>query len=119
MQTIYAIAACDLAGGLGYKRDLPWDVPEDKSFFRRHTLGELMIMGYKTYLAMPPRALADRESLVLSRKKRACSYPNVTFISNFDQCLKHIKNCGNKQPYVIGGGEIFELFFSHHMIHER
>lgn len=62
-----ALAVVDKNLGLGYKNGLLFRLPSDLAHFRRHTLGQSVIMGQKTLESMPKgRALEGRNTLVLN-----------------------------------------------------
>ena len=44
-----AIAAMSLNRVIGAEGKIPWHVPEDLRFFKRTTLGHVVLMGRKTY----------------------------------------------------------------------
>ena len=113
-----AIAACDLRGGLGFKGTIPWNVPGDKLFFREQTLHKTMIMGHKTYLSMPPHAFENRTSIVFTKRKIQPLPPHVFFVHDEAACMQIAMQKDPKEAFVIGGSEIFNLFFSQKMIDE-
>jgi dihydrofolate reductase len=117
-----ALATCDPQGVIGNQGALPWHYPEDLRQFRRTTLNNIMIMGYKTFLEMPAASFEGRKSFVLTKKHRFDS-PLVTPISDLQELLEKLQdhyalekdNC-KKINFVIGGEQIFELFFRHKWI---
>lgn len=111
-----AIAACDRLGGIGYRGGLPWNVPGDKFFFREQTLHKTMIMGRKTYQGMPPRAFEKRSSIVLTKRELTSIPPHLFFAYDLASCIQLAKQKNPDRAYVIGGTEIFNLFFSKKMI---
>ena len=48
-----AIVAVSGNLGIGKDNDLLYNIPEDKKFFRRMTLGKVVVMGRKTLESMP------------------------------------------------------------------
>lgn len=112
------IVACDMRGGIGFKGSIPWNVPADKLFFREQTLHKTMIMGYKTYQSMPQRAFEHRTSIVLTRRKISSVPPHVFFVHDETSCIQLAKQKDPEKALVIGGSEIFNLFFSQRMIND-
>ena len=51
---------------IGIDNRLPWHLPGDLRWFRRHTLHKPVLMGRKTFESLP-RALPDRENIVITR----------------------------------------------------
>jgi dihydrofolate reductase len=52
---------------IGIKNRLPWKLPADMQWFRRHTLGKPIVMGRKTFESFGARPLPDRVNIVVSR----------------------------------------------------
>ena len=46
---INIIAAVARNGVIGAKGSIPWNIPEDRKYFRELTTGNVCIMGRKTY----------------------------------------------------------------------
>ena len=111
-----AIAACDLHGGIGCKGIIPWNVPGDKLFFREQTLHKTMIMGHKTYQSLPKNAFENRTSIVLTKRKIEPLPPHVFFVSDVASSMHLAMQKDPEEAFVIGGSEIFNLFFSQKMI---
>ncbi|MBI2743905.1 MAG: dihydrofolate reductase [Chlamydiales bacterium] len=113
-----AIAACDPNGIMGRDGTLPWHYPEDLHHFRRSTLGHVMVMGYKTYLSMPPRAFEGRTSFVFTRSN-SVDPAHATPVGGLEELAKAYsenRHLLEKTQFVIGGSEIFDLFFNESLI---
>jgi len=62
-----ALAVIDKNRALGYRNELLFHLPTDLAHFRKHTLGNTVLMGQKTLESMPKgRALPGRNCLVLN-----------------------------------------------------
>ena len=94
------IVACDRNGAIGKDGDLPWRQSTDLQHFKQVTLGSNIIMGRKTWGSLPG-VLPDRRHLVLSRGE-----VEGAEVISFDEALK-------MDGWVIGGGQIYELFLPH------
>ena len=46
---LIAIAAVARNRGIGLNNKLPWRIPEDFAFFKATTMGQVLLMGRKTY----------------------------------------------------------------------
>ena len=92
------IVACDKTRGIGKGGTIPWDVPEDRRFFRRVTSspGSVLVMGTKTAESLPG-PLAGRREVVVSRK----SGPSL------EETLRSLVASDAGRIWVIGGGEIY------------
>ncbi len=53
-------------GIIGRDGRLPWHLPDDLKYFKAQTLGQLTVMGRKTYLGLPKRPLPGRTNVVLT-----------------------------------------------------
>jgi dihydrofolate reductase len=54
---------------IGINNTLPWKLPADMQWFRKHTLGKPIIMGRKTFESFGGRTLPDRSNIVITRDK--------------------------------------------------
>ena len=91
------IVACDRNGAIGKDGDLPWRQSTDLKHFKQITMNSNLIMGRKTWDSLPGK-LPGREHYVLSRG----NIDSVEVIT-FEQALE-------MDGWVIGGGQIYELF---------
>jgi hypothetical protein len=66
MRPFKAIAAMSENRVIGCGGKIPWHLPEDFRFFRQMTVGNILVMGRKTF-QMVGRPLPDRHTIVLSR----------------------------------------------------
>ena len=48
-----AIAAVSQNGVIGRQGDLPWRLPEDLKWFKKLTMGGILLMGRKTWESLP------------------------------------------------------------------
>ena len=75
-----AIAAMSRNRVIGADGKIPWYISEDLKFFKRTTLGHIIVMGRKTYDSLG-KPLPGRENWVLSRGARI---DGVTMLRSFD-----------------------------------
>ena len=102
MTTFKAIAAMATNRVIGNKGQIPWHLPEDFKWFKRTTMGHILVMGRKTYESIG-RPLPGRETVVLSRTQ--LEIPKVqTFTSLSD--IKELET--DKIVWVAGGSEIYQ-----------
>ena len=62
-------------------------------------------MGRKTFESMP-KALPNRTNIVITRNKDYVG-ENITVVQSLEEALNIAK--GDSQPFIIGGGEIYNL----------
>src|SRR4051794_13527623 len=96
-----AIAAMALNRAIGHEGRIPWHLSKDMKFFKRTTLGHVVVMGRKTFESMG-RALPGRENIVLSR--RPIDAPGVCRVAGFDEIAEPTDG---RKLFVIGGAEIY------------
>jgi dihydrofolate reductase len=60
------IVAAAENGAIGLNGSMPWNLPDDLKHFRRITLGHAVVMGRKTWEALPKKPLDGRRNIVLS-----------------------------------------------------
>jgi dihydrofolate reductase len=64
-----AIAAMSLNRVIGAGNKIPWHLPEDFKWFKRTTLGSVVVMGRKTFESLG-KPLPNRKNLILTRHPR-------------------------------------------------
>jgi dihydrofolate reductase len=105
MPEMIGIAAVAANGIIGTGNDIPWRIPADWRRFKSLTMGQVLIMGRKTYDSIG-RALPGRITFVITRDRmwRAEGVRAVTSLDDaFDQALK----LEPQTIFVAGGGEIY------------
>jgi dihydrofolate reductase len=102
MKTLKAIAAMADNRVIGNRGNIPWHLPEDFKWFKRTTMGAILVMGRKTYESIG-RPLPGRETFVLSRTPR--EIPGVHSFSELAM-LDHLDT--DKTIWIAGGGEIYK-----------
>ena len=82
---IKAIAAMSLNRAIGYQGRIPWYLPEDFKWFKKITMGNILLMGRKTFESIG-KPLPGRTTYVLTRKEM--DIPQVTTIHNLTKINK-------------------------------
>jgi dihydrofolate reductase len=59
--------ATDSKNGFSKDNKIPWDIPSDRKFFKKMTLGKTVIMGRKTFESMG-RLLPNRKNIILTSR---------------------------------------------------
>jgi|TARA_B100001250_G_scaffold7967_1_gene6717 dihydrofolate reductase len=103
---IHLIWAQDKNGGIGYKGQLPWHIPEDLQNFKKLTLNSTILMGRKTWESLPIKPLPKRRNIVLTSNKNL----EVESYQSIDECLIKLKNDNIDKLYIIGGSKIYNSF---------
>lgn len=106
MQQIRLIAAVDQNYGIGYKNNLLFKKPEDLKMFKHITLGQIVIMGRKTFESIG-KPLPNRINIVLSSDK-SYAPKGVCVASSMIQAIDYCSGFKNERDvYIIGGGSLY------------
>lgn len=105
MAEITMIAAAAENNALGKDNDLVWHLPDDFRRFKKLTSGHHIIMGRRTFESFP-KPLPNRTHVVITRKKDYAKEGAVV-VHSLEEALALAKE--DPQPFIIGGGEIYEL----------
>ncbi len=100
---ISLIWAMDEGGVIGVENRLPWRLPTDMRWFRRHTLGKPVLMGRRTFESIG-KPLPERRNLVLSRSLERL--PGCEIARSLDEAREL---AGDAELMVIGGAEVYRL----------
>lgn len=97
------IVARDRNGAIGKDGDIPWYAPEDLKFFKRETLGGVLVMGRRTWESLPVKPLPERLNLVVTSRSDlgAHSFPGP------ERAVAFAYASGHRRVYGIGGESIF------------
>ena len=99
---ISMIAAVDENNGLGKNNELLWSYPEDMKFFKKMTMGKVVVMGRKTYESIG-KTLKGRTNIVISRDWRF--NPEGVHVMRLESVCS--MSMVDTSIIVIGGGEIY------------
>jgi dihydrofolate reductase len=102
------IVAVAKNGVMGKGGKLPWDLPEDRAFFRDTTMGHAIIMGRKTWDERGA-PLPGRRNIVVTRSG-AVSGTGREVTRTIEDAISRARTT-DPDPIVVGGAEIFRLAF--------
>lgn len=97
------IAAISKNGIIGSGGKIPWHLPEDFKWFKKVTMGHVLVMGRKTFESIG-KALPGRSTYVLTRS--AFQAEGVESISDISQVQPKEKQA----IFLCGGGEIYQQY---------
>jgi dihydrofolate reductase len=100
------IVAVSRNGVMGANGKLPWDLPEDRAFFRRSTMGHAVIMGHRTWDERGA-PLDGRRNIVVSRSGNV-SGSGREVVATVEEAIA-LALATDPDPFVLGGAEIFRL----------
>lgn len=104
------IAAVASNKAIGKDNDLIWKLPDDMKFFRDTTMGHHVIMGRLNYESIPHkwRPLDGRPNIIVTRQNDYQA-EEVAVVNDLEAALKIAEEQGEKEAFVIGGGQIYKL----------
>jgi len=92
---------------IGKDGSLIWNIPEDLKRFKALTLGHFCVVGYNTFIGLPP--LSNRKLIVLS-KNHNIKKDGVFVATSKEQAIDVVKREGATELFCIGGQKIYECF---------
>jgi dihydrofolate reductase len=92
---------------IGRDNALPWKLPADMAWFKKNTMGKLILMGRKTYESIG-RPLPGRTNLILSRQA-GLKIEGCTVVHSLDEAKAAVPDAD--EIMVMGGAEIYALLF--------
>ncbi|TYA58029.1 dihydrofolate reductase [Formosa maritima] len=102
---ITLIVAAGENDAIGKNNQLIWHLSDDLKRFKKLTNGHHIIMGRKTFESFP-KPLPNRIHIVISRQENYQVPSGVILVNNLEDAFDAAKS--DKQPFVIGGGEIYK-----------
>lgn len=111
------IVACTPTGIIGNDNKIPWYIPEDLHHFKNITENGIVVMGRKTFESLPNGKLKNRINVVITRSFFSVEmnnlYGDVIFANEntVDSILFTLWENTKKSIFIIGGSEIYNLFF--------
>lgn len=97
---IAVIAACAKNGVIGKNGQIPWHIPGEQKRFRELTMGNVVIMGRKTFEEIG-KPLPGRTCIVISSLKR---FHGVYTAQSLHEALRI---SGGKDVFIAGGEELY------------
>lgn len=121
---IIQILAADQNNVIGNRETnaLPWRCKRDMQFFRSQTIGNVVIMGRKTFESFQCNPLPKRFNIVVSKTKK---YDNVITVESIEEALQlaetvdlqafdDYRKTKEAMCFIIGGAELFNS--SEHLV---
>lgn len=105
---ISIIAAMTRKRVIGKSNRLPWRIKEEMDNFRKLTIGNVVVMGRKTFESIG-KPLADRKNIIISRT--GIDAEGIDVCPTIDEGLKKAEKYG-KEIFIIGGASIYEQTIS-------
>ena len=99
------IVAAGENDAIGKDNKLIWHLSDDLKRFKTLTNEHHIIMGRKTFESFP-KPLPNRTHVVISRQNNYKVPEGVIVVNSLENAIEATKN--DRQPFVIGGGEIYK-----------
>ncbi|HHV99383.1 MAG TPA: dihydrofolate reductase [Clostridiaceae bacterium] len=104
-----AIVNVDLNWGIGYKGNLLQRIPEDMKFFKKTTIGKVVVMGRKTFESLPGQEpLKDRVNIILSAKGEFGD-DRLIVCRSLGELFAELKKYPGDDIFIIGGESVYSL----------
>ena len=102
---------------IGKDNDLIWDLPKDMNYFKSTTQGHHVIMGRKNFESIPHkyRPLPNRINVIVTRQSSYKAEGSVV-VNSIEEAIKIAKEAQDKEPFIIGGGEIYRYALENDLI---
>jgi len=102
---ISIIVSMDKNKVIGKGSRIPWMLPADREYFKKVTMGHVVLMGRKTYESIG-KPLDKRINVIMTRN--VDYFPKgCIVVHSAEEVLVKFKN---RKLFVIGGGEIYKQF---------
>ena len=102
---VLVVAVAD-NGVIGDRGGIPWRIPEDKKRFKTLTLGKPLVMGRRTWEALPKRPLKGRTNIVLTRDA-VWRAEGAVVVQSFDAALARANTEAPREICIAGGVEVY------------
>ncbi|MDN7241035.1 dihydrofolate reductase [Planococcus sp. N028] len=89
---------------IGKDNQLPWHIPEDLAYFKKHTVGKGIVMGRNTYESIG-RPLPKRRNIIVTRNTEY-KVDGADVVHTLDQAIRLAEEV-HEEVMVIGGEEVF------------
>ncbi len=105
MTRIALIAAMTDDRVIGIENRLPWKLPADMKWFRKHTLGKPIVMGRKTFESFGAKPLPERRNIVITRDPDYRA-EGALVVHSVDEALQAAGDA--EEVMIIGGASFYE-----------
>ena len=105
---IIGIVAIDRNLAIGKGGKLPWHYSADMKFFKETTIGNIVVMGRRTWLTLKG-PLKDRTNIVLSRDPNLTQRDYEIVMRDVDSVIEFAEK-QDADLFIIGGAKIYEAF---------
>ena len=108
---IIGIVAVDTNLAIGKGGQLPWHYSADMKFFKETTVGNMVVMGRRTWLTLKA-PLKDRINIVLSRDPKVLKHDSELVMRDVHSVIEFAEE-QDTDLFIIGGAKVYEAFLPH------
>lgn len=94
---------------IGRDGGMPWRIPRDMAWFRKHTLGHAVVMGRGTLASLGNKPLGGRFNIVLT-SDRSWQCEGISTAGSIPEVLALCEKHKKYDLFVIGGAKVYETF---------
>ena len=111
MKHFKAIAAMSLNRVIGAGNKIPWHLPEDFQWFKQMTLGNVVVMGRKTFESLG-RPLPNRKNMILTRHPQSLIKQHPQIFGQYHEWRggQHLKRACQFRFSKLGERQETEIF---------
>ncbi|MBK5253578.1 MAG: dihydrofolate reductase [Peptostreptococcaceae bacterium] len=107
------IVAVDQNWGIGKDGDLLKRISGDMKYFKNTTMGNVIIMGRKTFESLPgKKALPGRTNIVLTRTENYVA-EGCTVLGSKEELFLEIQKHDKEKLFLIGGAKMYEEYINY------
>lgn len=110
---LVAVAAMTQDRIIAKDGELPWDHPADVEQYKRRVSNAPVVVGRKTFEDMYPDPPGARQ-IVLTRSGTDADLASTTVVGDVPGALEVARDFGTDRTYVVGGGQVYVLFYPHY-----
>jgi dihydrofolate reductase len=113
---IRLVAAVGENGQIGLEGKIPWDLPQDREYFRNITKGCVVIFGYQTW-----KGFSERFQLEMANSygRTVTLMPQKTVEGGLDHHMTRMLEQYRNRTIIIGGGAVtYKRWTAYCSIHE-
>ncbi len=116
---IIGVMASDPNGLIGSTtaKELPWSYPEDTAFWQKLVKNKPLVVGYDTFIKLPPHLLKENLIAVISKHHQAKDAKHP-FFSSIEKFLASDTYQKNPVFYHLGGAKTMNCFLEKALIDE-
>jgi dihydrofolate reductase len=89
---------------IGIENRLPWKLPADMQWFRKHTLGKPIVMGRLTFESFGAKPLPGRRNLIISRDANYQT-EGIEVYPSLEAALNAARDA--EEVMIIGGASVY------------